>query len=266
MNLENVIALIEIFNNTQLYMLIVVRIIGFLVFTPVVGGSTVPAMVRVGFAMVIATIVLTSVDVTVVVYSENILSYGLIILKEFLIGLIIGFVTYLLFNAVFLAGQLSDQQMGFSMANVLDPLSNTQVPITGNIYYMALSAIFIANRGHHMMITALFYSYEMLPIGGANIVGNGSLTNIMIEIMSKFFSLGLLIAMPIIGVVLTMEVALGVLVRAVPKVNVFSLGMPLKSLAGLFALWIVAPSFLQVYSELYTLAAETILKIIRVMI
>ncbi len=265
MNLENATALIDIFNNTQLYMLIVVRIIGFLVFTPVIGGSTVPAMVRVGFAMVLAAIIFTSVNITVVVYSENILTYSLIILKEFIIGLLIGYVTYLLFNAVFLAGQLSDQQMGFSMANVLDPLSNTQVPITGNIYYLSLSAIFIANRGHHMMITALFYSYEMLPIGGANLISNGSLTSIIVELMSKFFSLGLLIAIPIIAVVLTMEVALGVLVRAVPKVNVFSIGMPLKSLAGLIGLWIVAPSFLQVYSELYTLAAETILKIIRVM-
>ncbi len=258
-------ALIDIFNNTDLYMLILVRIIGFLLFMPIIGGSNGLAMVKIGLSMAIAGIIFTSGNVVDVVYTNSILGYGILIAKEFFVGAIIGYIVFFIFNSLYFAGHITDQQMGYSMSNVFDPMTNTQVPISGNLYYFTLCVLFIVNRGHHMVLSTLFYSYKALPIGSAYIVGNQGLIFGILGIMVEFFKIGFLIALPIVGVTLVLDVALGVLVRAVPKVNVFAVGMPLKVIGGLAALWFIAPVFSEVYYKIYTLISDTLLSSIKVM-
>lgn len=266
MNFESSKALIDMFNNMDLYVLILIRIIGFLIFIPVLGGSSIPSSVKIGMAMSIAAIVFTSGNVTDVTYTNNIIGYGMLILKEFFVGAIISYIVSFVFNSVYLAGHLTDQQIGFSMANIFDPISNTQVPISGNLYYFSLCALFIVNRGHHMIISTLFYSYKSLPIGKAYIIGNEGLFFGIINIMLEFFKIGTMLALPIIGTILVMDIALGVLVRAVPKMNVFVVGMPLKVLAGVIALWIIIPVFSEIYYRIYSLISDLILNSIKVMI
>nr|WP_317358301.1 flagellar biosynthetic protein FliR [uncultured Tyzzerella sp.] len=265
MNLDNAQVLIDIFNNADLYMLIFVRIIGFLVFMPVIGGNNGIAMLKIGLAMAISTIVFTSGNVTEVVYVNSIMGYFMLILKEFFVGAIISYIVFFVFNSVYFTGHMTDQQIGYSMANVFDPMTNNQVPITGNLYYFSLCALFIINRGHHMVITAIFYSYKSLPIGKSYILGNSGLFFGIINIMVEFFKIGFLFALPIIGVILTMDVVLGVLVRAVPKMNVFVVGMPLKVIAGLATLWVIVPIFSEIYYRIYNLVSELILNSIKVM-
>lgn len=265
MDFQNTQALIDIFNNTDLYMLILVRIFGFLLFMPIIGGSNGIAMVKIGLAMAISAIIFTSGNVANVVYANNIIGYGMLILKEFFVGAIIGYIVFFIFNSLYFAGHMTDQQMGYSMANVFDPMTNTQVPVSGNLYYFSLCVLFIVNRGHHMVLSTLFYSYKALPIGKAYIVGNEGLVFGIISIMTEFFKIGALIALPIVGVTLVLDVALGVLVRAVPKVNVFAVGMPLKVIGGLAALWFIAPVFSEIYYKIYNLISETLLSSIKVM-
>ncbi len=265
MNLENSQVLIDIFNNTDLYMLIFVRIIGFLIFMPVIGGNNGIAMVKIGLAMAISAIIFTSGNVTEVVYVNSIMGYFMLILKEFFVGFIISYIVFFVFNSVYFTGHMIDQQIGYAMSNVFDPMTNTQVPITGNLYYFCLCVLFILNRGPHMVISAIFYSYESLPIGEAYILNNSGLFYGIINIMVEFFKIGFLFALPIIGVILVMDVALGVLVRAVPKMNVFVVGMPLKVIVGLISLWIVVPVFSEMYYRIYNLISELILNSIKVM-
>ncbi|WP_317367332.1 flagellar biosynthetic protein FliR [uncultured Tyzzerella sp.] len=265
MNLESSQILIDIFNNTDLYMLIFVRIIGFLIFIPVIGGNNGVAMVKIGLAMAISAIIFTSGNITEFAYINSIMGYFMLILKEFFVGAIIGYIVFFVFSSVYFTGHMIDQQMGYSMASVFDPVSNTQVPITGNLYYFSLCALFILNRGHHMLINAIFYSYKSLPIGKAYILGNNGLFFGIINIMIEFFKIGFLFALPIIGTILVMDIALGVLVRAVPKMNVFAVGMPLKVIAGLLALWVIMPVFSELYYRIYNVISELILNSIKVM-
>ncbi len=234
-------------------------------FMPVIGGNNGIAMLKIGLAMAISTIVFTSGNVTEVVYVNSIMGYFMLILKEFFVGAIISYIVFFVFNSVYFTGHMTDQQIGYSMANVFDPMTNNQVPITGNLYYFSLCALFIINRGHHMVITAIFYSYKSLPIGKSYILGNSGLFFGIINIMVEFFKIGFLFALPIIGVILTMDVVLGVLVRAVPKMNVFVVGMPLKVIAGLATLWVIVPIFSEIYYRIYNLVSELILNSIKVM-
>lgn len=266
MNYNGTEMLLQIFNNADIFVLILARIIGLIIIIPVIGGSTVPTIIKIGFAMGISGIIYTSGNITeIVLYNDNIIGYAMLILKEFSIGLIIGFIVFIVFNTIYLTGHLTDQQIGYAMSNVFDPMSNTQVPITGNLYYFSLCALFILNKGHYMVINALFYSYKALPIGKALIIQNGNLLKIMMSAMVQFFAVGTLIALPIIGIILIMDVSLGVLVKTVPKMNVFVVGMPLKVLAGLIGIWIIMPAFSDVYVKLFTLFSDFIMQAIKVM-
>lgn len=265
MNYERTQALIEIFDNADIFMLILVRIIGLFTFLPVIGGRNIPVIARLGIAIAISGIIYTSGNVTDVIYTNNIIGYATLILKEFLVGLIMGYVVFIIFNALYLTGHLTDQQIGYSMSNVFDPISNTQVPITGNLYYFSLCALFITNKGHYMLINTVFYSYKALPIGKALIIGNNDLIRLIMNSMVEFFIIGTLIALPIIGVILVMDVSLGVLVRTVPKMNVFVVGMPLKVIAGLIAVFIILPAFSDVYVRIFTLISDFLINSIKVM-
>ena len=266
MNFENTKILVDIFNNIDLYMLILVRIIGFLVFMPVIGGSNGIAILKIGLALAISNIIFMSGNVTNVGDYNSIMAYAMLILKEFFVGLIISYIVFFIFNSAYFAGHMTDQQIGYSMASTFDPMTNSQVPITGNIYYFLLCVLFILNKGHHMVITTVFNSYKALPIGKAYIVGNTGLLYGLINMLVEFFKIGFLFALPIIGITLVMDVALGVLVRAVPKMNVFAVGMPLKVIAGLSALWVIIPLFSEFYYKVYNVISELLLNSIKVMI
>lgn len=266
MNYEGADILVSIFNNVDIFMLIFVRIIGLLTLLPVIGGKNMPVIARLGLSLAIAGIIYSSGNITDVVYENNIIGYAMLILKEFLVGLIISYFVFLIFNALYLTGHLTDQQIGYSMASTFDPVSNTQVPITGNLYYFSLCALFILNKGHYMVINTIFYSYKALPIGKALMIGNNNLMELLMSGMVQFFIIGTLVALPIIGIILIMDVSLGVLVKTVPKMNVFVVGMPLKVLAGLIGIWIIMPAFSDVYVKIFTLISDFILNSIKVMI
>ncbi len=265
MSFENTEVLINIFNNADLYMLIFVRIIGFLLFMPVIGGNNGIAMLKIGLALAISAIIFASGNVNEVIYTNSIMGYFMLILKEFFVGSIISYIVFFMFNSIYFTGHMTDQQIGYSMANVFDPMTSTQVPLTGNLYYFALCAFFVINKGHHMVISAIFYSYKSLPIGKAYIIGNTGLFFGIINMMVEFFKIGFLFALPIVGAILVIEVALGILVRTVPKMNVFAVGMPLKVIAGLLVLFFIMPIFSELYYRLYNLISELLLNSIKVM-
>lgn len=264
---DNTQNLLDIFNNVEVFMLVLVRVVGLLITLPVLGGGTIPTSAKLGFAMAITGVIYSSgfIAVDPQFNIQNVAIYGMLILKEFLVGLIIGFIVFFIFNAVYFSGHISDQQIGYSISSIFDPTSNAQVPITGNLYYFALCALFIVNKGHYMVINTIYYSYKALPIGKAFIVGNENLTKLLLYTMTQFFIIGTLFSLPIIGIILIMDVSLGVLVKTVPKVNVFAVGMPLKAIAGLIALWIIIPAFSDIYIRIFSLLSENILNAIKVL-
>lgn len=265
MNSSGAAELIQILSNADIFLLIFVRILGMVVITPVIGGRQIPVITRIGLSLIIASLVYSSGNVTDITYNDSIIGYGILIAKEFFVGFIIGFVIYFIINIMYLAGHFTDQQIGFSMVSVYDPITQAQVPITGNLYYFAICVLFIVSNGHHMVIKALFYSYKAIPIGMARILENGELLTVIMQLAIQFFSLGFTIAMPIIGIILVMDLVLGILVKTVPKINVFVVGMPLKVFVGLIAIWIVIPVFISAYNIIFGLMSDSVLNIIKVM-
>lgn len=259
-------TLIQLFNHIDVFMLILARILAFFSIVPVIGGSTNPNIIKIGLALSISSIIYTYGFVDYNISYPTMFAYFLLLAKEMVVGFIIGLVVYFIFSATYLGGQFTDQQMGYSMANVYDPITSSQVPITGNMYYFGLCAVFIASRGHYSLISSLVYSYKYLPIGEAYLLNNHYIFYNFLYNLTELFKIGVSIALPIIGVILVTDIALGIMVRAVPKMNVFVVGMPLKTLIGLVTLFIVLPTFSQVFYSVYEFIVHQVINIIKVMV
>ena len=225
----------------ELFLLILVRMSSLFVITPVFGGRNVPSYLKIAFAFFCSVILVTLIK-DVAVDATNVYSYAALILKELAIGIILGYTSYLVFSALFLAGQIIDTQIGFGMVNVLDPMHDSQIPLTGNFIYIITLLIFVMMNGHHVLLTALFKSYNVLPIN--SFAFNDVLYNNMLNIFFETFALGFKISIPILAASLLAEISLGILAKTVPQMNVFVVGMPLKVGVGLVTLLAMMPMFI----------------------
>jgi flagellar biosynthetic protein FliR len=145
--------------------------------------------------------------------------------------MVMGYITYAVMSAIYVAGQLIDTQVGFGIANVMDPISNIQIPLTSNFYYIFIILVFLLLNGHHMLVRALFQSFEAIPVGQFAVTGE--FLTLTISVITTMFLVAIKISAPIIAAIFITDIVLGVLSKTMPEMNVFALGMPLKIIIGL---------------------------------
>ena len=247
-------------NGFDTFILVLVRMSGIFVISPIFGRRNVPAYFKIGFAFFLALILVNTTAVSIPEYGESIYGYALIVIKEFIVGLTIGYISYMVFSAIFIAGQLIDMQIGFGMVNVLDPMSNIQLPVTANFYYIVALLFFLQLGGHHMMIKSLFDSYKFIPIGEA--VFGSTLQGGIISLFTGTFVTALKISAPVIAAVFIVDVSLGVMAKTIPQMNVFVVGMPLKILVGLLVVYFTIPVFINIVEGLVSMMDTQMLKFI----
>lgn len=244
------------------YLLIFVRTIGFFVVMPVFGGQNIPTVVKVGMSAAIAAVILTGQGVSYQLPSNEMFTFIAILTKELFVGLILGFAIYFLFSVIYFVGQIVDFQIGFSMVSVFDPVTQIQVPISGNLFYLTISALMVVTGAYQDFFRAIFYSYKVLPIGEAIIITQNLFESTTMMLVS-FFSIGFKIALPVIGAILVLEVALGLLTKTVPQMNIFSVGLPVKLMFGLIVLFVVFPTFAYSSNFIFNEINRAMLNIIR---
>lgn len=244
--------LIYLYRYVDVLLIIFVRIIGAIAFLPIIEESKVPRIALAGFGLGISLSVFFNIDVSVSYYEPNLLSYTILIVKETVVGLVMGFVVKIFFQIYPFVGSLLSMQGGLGMSMVMDPTAGTQSTTIGRLYNLGLGAFFVLSGGYHWFIHTLIQSFELIPINqeifGPNIVVS------MIDSISLYFELGLKLAMPIVSVILVVDFAMGILARTVPQMNMFVIGIPLKMLI-MFILMVVT---IQVISEYNTIIIENL--------
>ncbi|MCX7841515.1 MAG: flagellar biosynthetic protein FliR [Clostridia bacterium] len=229
-------------NGFDAFILIFVRMTGIFVIAPIFGRRNIPAYFKIGLSLMMALILINTVSIPKLDYFDNIFALAFLVFKEFIVGLTLGYVSYLVFASIYMAGQIIDMQVGFGMVNVLDPVSNIQVPITSNFYFIMSMLVFLAFNGHHALIKALFESYSHIPLGQA--VFDNNLMDDIVRAFGNIFLLGFKISAPIVAAILITDVTLGVISRSVPQLNFFVVGMPVKILIGLLVMVLTVPIFI----------------------
>lgn len=254
--------LLEVYEQIDIFLLVMVRMLGFFMIMPVLSSDSVPMTTRIGLAMASSYMIIINQPL-IIEYTNTVPAFTLLIIREFLVGFTLAFVVYLIFIVVHFAGQIIDFQIGFSMVSVFDPITQIQVPITGNLFYLIITALFVMTGGFHVFIHALIYSYNIVPIGDAVFVGNNNLIFFIISLITSYLLMGVRIAMPIMGTILIIDVALGLLVKAVPQMNVFVVGMPIKLLIGFMIMLSVYHIFIEIYEMFYLDAIRQIFNTLR---
>jgi flagellar biosynthesis protein FliR len=212
-----------------------IRILALLGAAPVLGHRSIPARVKVALALLVALIVgpTLATPAPAALTAAQPLS---LLLQQLLVGLALGFSVTLIFAAVQLAGDLIGLQMGLSFASFVDPQSAAQEPIVGAVLNIICSLIFLAMDGHLLMVAAVVKSFSIVPIG-PNIAGALDWRELLAW-GTQIFTLGLQLALPALAALFLTNVALGVLTRSAPQLNLFAVGFPVTLLVGLVTLWL----------------------------
>ncbi len=223
-----------------IFFLILVRIASFLVTSPIFSVRGVPNLLKVGFALILSYLLYLSVPLDPMLEHSSLLAYGIVVAKEALFGMALGFTVNLIFLSFQMAGQMIDFQVGFSMASYYDPLSNSRISLYGRMYYWLGITLFFALNGHHYLIYTLAQSFELVPLNTL-ILQDLSLPS-MVNIFSGSFLIAFQIAVSIIFIILLVDVVIGLLSRTVPQLNILMLGLPLKVLVGMLSTIILLPA------------------------
>ncbi|WP_099187210.1 flagellar biosynthetic protein FliR [Tepidibacter mesophilus] len=253
----------QILNYINVYMLILARCIGLFIASPIFGRKNLPNIFKLGFSMILAYIVLPFVDSSNLEYMPF-LQILFLSIKELGIGLVIGFIAFIVFSTFFLAGSFIDTDLGFSMANVVDPQYGFQVPITGNLIYIISTLVFLIINGHHYLIKALVNTFYILPIN-SKINFDSSILQFSIDIFNYIFVMAIKISIPVTVIILSTNLILGILARTMPQMNVFVVGMPIKVLLGLLILSIVFPYYEPIMETVFKDMYKFIFNIIKLL-
>jgi flagellar biosynthetic protein FliR len=255
----DIYALLE--NQLGYFILIFVRLSGIFSSAPLFSSRNIPVIAKVGFALtfsyIVAPIILPRTDALI---PESIIPYVLLIFSEYFIGLILGFVTYIVFYGIQMAGAILDVQIGFGMVNVIDPQLGQQIPLIGNFKYILALIVYLATNCHHLFLAALFESFAIVPLAKAG--SFGGLAMILLDITNNIYVIALKIAFPVLISVFITEVALGILSKTMPQLNIFVVGIPARIIVGIFMLIFGIPFYVALLEVFFTGMVSDMYKIL----
>jgi len=228
-------------DKLETFFLISFRAAGLFLAAPIIGHRIIPRMVKAGLAIMLAIILMPAAGKAPIEPVSSIWLLGVLAAKELLVGFIIGFFFALLFIGIQMAGGIVGYQIGLSLVNVLDPEMGTEVPLIGEFWFFVAALIFLAIDGHHAIISAFADSYKIIPVGSFNF--SGPAADYIIRFSAYSFVMAIKMGAPVIITLFLTEVALGVVARTVPQMNIFIVGLPLKIGVGLLVIATSLPVF-----------------------
>ena len=225
--------------HVEFYLLVLIRITSFVIGAPFFGYQTIPMKIRLSIGMILSLVAFQTVPVVELHY-VGVLGFSVLVLKEMMVGLILGFMCNMCTYIISFAGQLMDMEMGLSMASTFDPLTNIQASISGNMYLYLVMLMMLISNLHYKIVQAILDTFTYFNVGQA--VFDGNLQETAIEFIANFFLVGFRIVLPIFACMLVINVVLGVLSRAIPQMNMFVVGIQIKVLVGIVLLLIIVPT------------------------
>lgn len=227
--------------QVQLGLFIFIRITAFMVISPVFSQKGIPNVTKMIISAALMLVVLPSVTDFQPV--ENLFLFALVIWKEVLFGLAMGFLSQLVFTGVEMAGQIIDFQVGFSMAQAFDPTFAMMSSQYGKLYYwLTLMMVFLTNL-HHYLIKGVIDSFQIVPIGAATMAG--TTVEGVVKLFALTFEMALHLAAPLVISAVIIDLLLGMLSRTIPQINVLMMGMPMKTSVSFIMFLLVLPNTLE---------------------
>jgi flagellar biosynthetic protein FliR/FlhB len=234
--------------------LVFLRVVTFFAAVQVLFPNGLPNTVKILFSLTIAYFIVSSINYSNVTGIDNGLIYAQQCAFEVLTGLVLGYLTNLVFMCGQIAGGFIDVQIGFSMVTLFDPTTQTNTTLIGSLMQMFSIVLFFIIDGHLVLVKALIDSFSVIHIGSF-VLGNGS-AMYALNAFIQFFEIAVRIAIPVVIILIITDIVLGLVSRTVPQLNVMILGLPIKVLLGMFVFMLSLPIMINVMIHAYSLIPD----------
>lgn len=221
-------------NAWAAFLLVLVRCSAMVAVLPFFGSPNIPNLAKAGFSLSLALVISPVVELDPALVPRDLPAIAILAVSEVLIGAILGFAVRMLLTSVQIMGQLIGFQMGFAVANVLDPVGGGQVSVLAQFTYLMTILVFFAVGAHHWFFKALADSFVLVPPGSFGM--SRGLFDQIIGQAGDMFTLALRLGAPVIGALLFTQVVMGILAKTVPQMNILIVGFPITISVGLIFL------------------------------
>lgn len=219
--------------------LIFLRLTAFFAVVTVFYPTGTPAILKAVLGLIVSFAVVSGIDYNSVSEISSNYTLGLYMVNEVICGLILGFVTNMIFEVVKMAGSYMDMQIGLSMMNIVDPTTKSTVTMLSSLSQFIAMVLFFIVDGHHILIRSLVQSFQVVKLGsGVNFQNTFS---VILDTFVQYFLIGVKIAIPIVLIIIITDLCMSLVSRTVPAINVMILGMPVKMLVGLVSFVALLP-------------------------
>lgn len=246
------------------FFLVFIRAAAFMMSGPLFAIKGIPPLLKVGFSLILAIVVFPAVGLGAAPLPEDGWDFGLAVISETGVGLLLGTAVTMVINSIKMAGYFIDIQIGYAMATLMDPASGSASTLISQYLYLLALVFFLMMDGHYTLIVALAKSYQLVPLSTAAF--SGSVAYILLRIFTGAITVALQVSAPVLAVLLVTDLVLGFLTRTTPQINVFLTGFPIKIAVGLLTLSFLIPVlgalfntiFNTIEGDLYSLMRELI--------
>lgn len=223
----------------EYFLLILVRVSCFVFVAPFFSMQNTPRNVRIVLSVFTAALLYQALTPAEYFEYETVLEYAIIVMKEAVVGLLIGFAANICTTIVNFAGSVADMETGLSMVMLMDPSTKQQTSITGAFYQYVLMLLMIATGMYRYLFAALAETYTLIPVNGA-IFNTGELVDVMVSFLADYIIIGFRIVLPIFCTILMLNAILGILAKVSPQMNMFAVGIQMKIVTGLSVMFLTA--------------------------
>ena len=239
--------------------IVLFRVAGIMTFAPFFSSRAVSYQVRIALTLTSTLAMAPSVSLGPIPSETNMGTLLGLVMGEVAFGMMLGLVASFIFAGLQFAGQVVGFQLGFSLANLIDPQSEVETSVVSFLYYYLGVLLFLLINGHHWFFLAVNDSFYYLPVQGVTL--HAPLIKDLIRLSSQMFVSGIQIAAPVLAITIISDIVLGILGRAAPQIHILIVGLPLKSLVGFAALSIsfyflpqlLTKYYLQLHHDLFAL-------------
>lgn len=224
-----------------------VRISAMMMAAPVFGAQLMPVRIRIFLAFAVSMV---AVPMLPAIPAVDPISYTgiMILLQQVLIGVAMGFVLHMIFQTLVIAGEAIANGMGLGFARMMDPANGVQVPVISQFLIIMATLLFVILNGHLLLLELVVESFRILPVAEYGITAGDART--IANWGSQMFAGAVLVAIPAVTALLVVNIAMGVITRAAPQLNIFAVGFPLMILLGFFFLAATTPAMLNRFTHM----------------
>ncbi|HDM09884.1 MAG: flagellar type III secretion system protein FliR [Deltaproteobacteria bacterium] len=250
-------------SQVQVFILIFLRVSAIIMTVPLFDSRNIPVLFKAGLSLSTSIILFSVVRPDNIPFITKLIPFGIGMLGEIILGVIIGLSVRLIFAGIQLAGQLVGYQMGFGIVNVMDPQTSAQVSVIAQLKYLIAMLIFLAVNAHHWFLRALVESFRLVP--PLDFQFNNSLLEQLMGVANNMFVIAIKIGAPMVVSLLLTSVSLGLVARTVPQINIFIVAFPLKIAVGLLFLGLSLPYLSSFLGGIFGHLGSDILFLLRAM-